>query len=137
MASDPFLNKKSVLGLEERVIMSTPPQKLILDLVDGQWSRSGTQDMFASFVNRMTVNDLKNYQSIVDLSQGQSILIQFNEQTIGETITMPIVLLCIDNFQNYILRGTLCWKKYLIKVELDYNQNGQIAFSVTGKVQFN
>ena len=26
MASDPFLNKKSVLGLEERVIMSTPPE---------------------------------------------------------------------------------------------------------------
>lgn len=137
MALDPFLNKKSVLGLEERVIMCTPPQKLILDLVDGQWSGSGSQDMIISFVDHMTVNDLKNYQSIVDLSQGQSILIQFTEQTIGETITMPIVLLCIDNFQNYILRGTLCWKKYLIKVELDYNQNGQIVFSVTGKVQFN
>ncbi len=137
MASDPFLNKKSVLGLEERVIMSTPPQKLILDLVDGKWGGSVSQDQFYSYVNRMTVNDLKNYQSIVDLSQGQSILIQFTEQTIGETITMPIVLLYIDNFQSYILRGTLCWKQYLIKVELDYNQNGQIAFSVTGKVQFN
>ena len=28
MASDPFLNKKSVLGLEERVIMSTPPPEI-------------------------------------------------------------------------------------------------------------
>ena len=49
-----------VSGLEERVIMSTP-QKLILDLVDGKWGGSVSQDQFYSYVNRMTVNDLKNY----------------------------------------------------------------------------
>lgn len=131
MATDNFLTTKSILGLAERVVNCPPPEILVLDPIDGQWGGGGSEGRWGAYVDRMTTNDLQNYQLIPKLSVGQSILFQFNAQDIGETITIPITLFCIDN-NNYLLRHMFYWNGDMVSAELDYNPNGQIAFSLGG-----
>lgn len=97
MATDNFLTTKSVLGLAERVV-KCPPEILVLNPIDGQWGGGGSGGKWVAYVDHMTTNDLQNYQLIPKLSVGQSILFQFAAQDIGETITIPITLFCIDNY---------------------------------------
>lgn len=131
MATDNFLTTKPVLGLAERVVNCPPPEILVLDPIDGQWRGSGSGGKWATYVERMTTNDLQNYQLIPKLSVGQSILFQFTAQDIGETITIPITLFCIDN-NNYLLIHMFYWNGDMVNAELDYNPNGQIAFRLSG-----
>ena len=130
MATDNFLTTKSVLGLAERVV-KCPPEILVLNPIDGQWGGGGSGGKWVAYVDHMTTNDLQNYQLIPKLSVGQSILFQFAAQDIGETITIPITLFCIDNY-NYMLRHMFYWNCDMVNAELDYNPNGQISFSLGG-----
>lgn len=98
-------------------------------MVNGGGGGSGGK--WVAYVNHMTTNDLQNYQLIPKLSVGQSILFQFAAQDIGETITIPITLFCIDNY-NYMLRHMFYWNGDMVNAELDYNPNGQISFSLGG-----
>lgn len=130
MATDNFLTTKSILGLAERVV-NCPPEMLVLNPIDGQWGGSSSGGKWVAYVAHMTTNDLQNYQLIPKLSVGQSILFQFTAQDIGETITIPITLFCIDN-NNYLLRHMFYWNGDMVNAELDYNPNGQIAVSLSG-----
>ena len=131
MATDNFLTRKSILGLAERVVNCPPPEMLVLNLIDGQWGGSSSGGKWGAYVVHMTTNDLQNYQLIPKLSVGQSILFQFTAQDIGETITIPITLFCIDNY-IYMLRHLFYWNGDMVNAELDYNRNGQISFSLGG-----
>lgn len=131
MATDKFLTTKSVLGLAERVVLC-PPEILVLDLVDGRWHGVESNGRWSSYVDRMTTNDLQNYQLILKLSVGQSILLQFTSQDIGKTITIPITLFCIDSQNNYMLKHLFYWNDNIIYAELDYNLTGQIVFRLGG-----
>lgn len=111
MATDNFLDKKSVLGLAERVPMC-PPTKTIVFADSIEWAgfslTGGNKQQYAENIN---TTDITNYGLLEKLAVGQSIACEITIN--GELEVLPLFLAKYQNrvsgdilSQQYEAKGT-------------------------------
>lgn len=90
MATDSFLDKKSVLGLAERVPMCPPPETIVFaDSIQwlGSSQTGGDQHQYAENID---ITDITNYNLLPQLAVGQSIACEIKIN--GELEVLPLFL---------------------------------------------
>lgn len=101
MATDNFLDKKSVLGLAERVPMCPPPETIVF-ANSIQWTgislTGGHQHQYAENIN---TKDITNYGLLEQLAVGQSIACEIKIN--GELGVLPLFL---AKYQSSVSAGT-------------------------------
>ena len=92
MATDNFLDKKSVLGLAERVPMCTPETIVFADSIQwlGSSQTGGNQHQYAENID---TTDITNYGLLEQLAVGQSIACKIEIN--GELEVLPLFWLNI------------------------------------------
>lgn len=111
MATDNFLDKKSVLGLAERVPMCPPPETIVFaDSIS--WIGSSLMNYNQQqYANNIATSDITNYDLIEKLALGQCIACQIKIN--GEQEILPLFLAKYLNnattttsIQQYTAKGT-------------------------------
>ena len=91
MATDSFLNKKSVLGLVERIPMCPPPETIVFSN-NIQWLGSSlieTQNQH-QYNDNISLSDVTNWELIKNLALGQSVACQITIN--GKREILPLFL---------------------------------------------
>lgn len=90
MATDNFLDKKSVLGLAERVPMCPPPETIVFsDKISWVGSSLSNLNQY-QYANNISILNVTNFQLVANLALGQSVACQITIQ--GEVETLPLFL---------------------------------------------
>lgn len=131
MATDNFLDKKSVLGLAERVPMCPPPEILVLS-DDISWNfrsittPSSKQEQYA---DNISLSLIENYEIVIKSAVGQNIVCKIPITISGDKYVSYLNLIkqesevttnLVQKITKITVNGTTRLDDYFIGVKLQY-----------------